>query len=156
LPWDVDLTWKNTMYGNGQEPFWRAGLLRRPPLSSEFQNRLREIRDLLFNAEQTDALIEEYAAVISNPAGGPSFVEAARAKWDAPPIMTSRWVNPSKAMAGQFYLQSPTKDFRGMVQLMKDYVRLRGSWCDANLLTDSPSVPTPTVVAEGPLEPGKP
>src|SRR5262249_54713368 len=112
LPWDVDLTWKNTMYGNGQEPFCRAGLLRRPPLSSEFQNRLREIRDLLFNAEQTDALIEEYAAVISNPAGGPSFVEADRAKWDYHPIMTSRWVNPSKAMAGQFYLQSPTKDFR--------------------------------------------
>jgi hypothetical protein len=152
LPWDVDLTWKNNMYGTGQEPFWRAGLLRHAPLNLQYQNRLREIRDLLFNPDQTDSLIEEFAAVISDPTGGPSFVDADRAKWDYHPIMTSRWVNPSKGMAGQFYVQSPTKDFRGMVQLMKDYVRLRGRWCDANLLADSTNVPTPTIVADGPLE----
>ena len=152
LPWDVDLTWKNNMYGTGQEPFWRASVLRRPQFSIEYQNRLREIRDLLFNAEQTGALIDEYAAVISDPAGGPSFVDADRAKWDYHPIMVSRWVDPRKAGQGQFYLQSPTRDFRGMVELMKDYVLIRGRWCDANLLTDAAIPPTPKVATDGPLD----
>jgi hypothetical protein len=139
------------MHGTGQEPFWRAGVLRRPPFNIEYQNRLREIRDLLFNPEQADALIDEYAAVISDPTGGPSFVDADRAKWDYHPIMVSPFVLPSRAGHGQFYLQSPTKDFRGMVQLMKDYVRIRARWCDTNLLTD-PAVPSaPSIAAVGPL-----
>jgi hypothetical protein len=151
LPWDVDLTWKNNMYGTGQEPFWRAGVLRRPKFIIEYQNRLREIRDLLFNPEQTGGLIEEFAAVIADPAGGPSFVDADRAKWDYHPIMVSRWVDPRKAGQGQFYLQSPTKDFRGVVQLMKDYIDIRGRWCDANLLTDTAIPPTPSIAADGQL-----
>src|SRR5206468_11763991 len=36
LPWDVDLTWKDTMYGSGQEPFFRAGVLRRPQFNIEY------------------------------------------------------------------------------------------------------------------------
>jgi hypothetical protein len=151
LPWDVDLTWKNNMYGGGQEPFWRAGLLRQPQFNIEYQNRLREIRDLLFNPEQTGALIDEYAAAIADPAGGRSFAEADRAKWDYHPIMNSRWVNPRKAGQGQFYLESPTKDFRGMVRLMKDYIDIRGRWCDSNLLTDPGIPPAPTVRADDPL-----
>ena len=67
------------MHGTGQEPFWRAGVLRRPQFNLEYQNRLREIRDLLFNPEQGGALIDEYAAVISDLGGGPSFVDADRA-----------------------------------------------------------------------------
>ena len=156
LPWDVDLTWKNTMHGTGQEPFWRAGVLRRPQFNLEYQNRLREIRDLLFNPEQGGALIDEYAAVISDLGDGPSFVDADRAKWDYHPIMASRWVNPTKAGQGQFYLQSPTKDFRGMVQLMKDYIVSRGQWCDNNLLTDTAIPLTPAVVVETPLDFTKP
>jgi len=152
LPWDVDLAWKNNMYGSGQEPFWRAGVLRRPQFNIEYQNRLREIRDLLFNPEQTGALIDEYAAVISDSAGESAFVDADRAKWDYHPIMASRWVDPRKAGQGQFYLQSPTKDFHGMVKLMKDYIDIRGRWCDANLLTDPAIPPTPAVVADGPLD----
>src|SRR5262249_38774259 len=136
LPWDVDLTWKNNMYGDGQEPFARAGVLRREAFQIDYRNRLRELRDLLFNPEQTGALIEEFPAVIADPAGRPSFVDADRAKWDHHPIMTSRWVHPAKAGAGQYYLESPTKDFRGMVQLMKNYVNIRGRWCDTQLLTE--------------------
>jgi hypothetical protein len=127
-------------------------VLRRPPFDIAYQNRLREIRDLLFNPEQTGALIEQFAAVISNPTGGPSFVDADRAKWDYHPIMASRWVDPRKAGQGQFYVESPTKDFRGMMQLMKDYIDIRGRWCDANLLTDTGIPLTPTVGTDGPLD----
>jgi hypothetical protein len=69
IPWDLDLTWSDRAFGDGGEPFKRAGLLRCGPLAAEYQARLTEIRDLLFNPEQTGALIDEYAAVISHPDG---------------------------------------------------------------------------------------
>jgi len=152
LPWDVDLTWKDTMYGSGQEPFFRAGVLRRPQFNIEYQNRLREIRDLLYNPEQTGALIDEFAAAISDLAGGPTFVDADRARWDYHPIMASRWVLPAKAGQGRFYAESPTRDFQGMVKLMKDYVVERGRWCDATLLGKAHIPPTPTVTDQEPID----
>ena len=39
-----------------------------------------------------------------------------------------------------------------MVQLMKDYIDIRGRWCDANLLTATAIPPAPTVTADGPLK----
>ncbi|MEW6156441.1 MAG: CotH kinase family protein, partial [Verrucomicrobiota bacterium] len=152
LPWDVDLTWRDHMFGNGQEPFYRAGLLRHENLRIEFQNRLREIRDLLFNPEQTGALLDELAAVISDPGGGLSFVDADRAKWDYHPIMASRHVQPFKAGHGMFYQQSRTRDFRGMVQMMKEYIQTRGAWCDAQLLKNSAIPPKPELAADGSLD----
>ena len=149
LPWDVDLTWRDYMYGTGREPFMRAGLLSLPQFQLEYQNRLREIRDLLYNAEQTGLLLHEIAAVISDPAGRQSFVEADRAKWDYHPIMTSRWANPVKAGRGRFYQQSPTHDFAGMIATMKDYIVSRGNWCDQNVLTDRAIPPTPNVHSRG-------
>ena len=152
LPWDVDLTWKNTMFGNGQEPFAQVGLLHRTMFQIAYQNRLREIRDLLFNLEATGTLIDQYAAVISDPGGGLSFVAADRAKWDYHPIMVSPHVDPSRAGQGLFYIESPTRDFPGMVRVMKDYVRTRGAWVDATLLNTSELPSTPTLRATGPLD----
>jgi len=152
LPWDIDLSWADNMHGTGQEPFYRAGLLLRPTFKLEFQNRLRELRDLLFNPAQTDALIDEYASFISDPAGGPSFVDADRAKWDYHPIMASGHVHPHKAGQGEFYKIAPSHNFGGMLQLMKDYVRQRGRWVDETLLADPALVPTPATAAEGTLD----
>ena len=144
IPWDIDLSWADSMFGDGEEPFKRR-VLRLPALQIEYQNRLREIRDLLYNPDETGRLIDECAAIIADPAGGPSPVDADRAKWDYHPMMTSG----AKAGQGLFYRISPTGDFRGMVQLMKDYVRRRGGWIDARLLND-PSVPaTPTLTYTG-------
>ena len=145
LPWDVDLTWGDHMYGTGAEPFYRLGIPTRPPFNTEYRNRLREIRDLLYNPKEMDALIEDFAAIISNPEGGPSFVDAERAKWDYHPIFSSRFVVPQKSRPGQFYESSPTHDFRGMLQLMKNYVRKRSAWIDNALLGNAPTPPTPTV-----------
>lgn len=152
LPWDVDLTWKADMFGTGAEPFFRAGVLRRAAFQIEYENRLREIRDLLFNSEETGALIEEDAAVISDPGGGRSFVDADRAKWDFHPIHSSRYVEPRKTQPGLFYASAPTKDFRGMIQLMKDFIVQRGQWCDSVLLTDRGIPGRPRVQADGPLQ----
>ena len=135
IPWDIDLTWAIPMYGDGEEPFNRT-VLTRPGFQLEYQNRLREIRDLLFNPEQTGQLIDECAAIIWDPTGRPSLVDADRAKWDYHPIMVSRYVFEQKAGQGKFYEAAPSRDFTGMVQRMKDWVRNRSRWIDSTLLTD--------------------
>ena len=123
LPWDMDLTWAENMYGNGQEPFINAGrIFNRDGLEIEYKNRMREFLDLLYNPDQLGQLIEELAAVIHDPFGGLSPVDVDRAMWDYNPVMQSNYVNGSKAGYGRFYQAGSTKDFEGMIQLMKDYV----------------------------------
>src|SRR6185295_8830318 len=97
-----------------------------------------------------DQLIDECAAIISDPAGGPSLVEADRRKWDYHPIMLSSYVSKSKGRQGEFYKLSPTHDFRGMLQVMKDYARQRAEWIDHTLLTDANVPPTLTISREPP------
>lgn len=149
IPWDIDLTWADNMYGGGDEPF-QSRVLAQPALRLAYQNRLREIRDLLYNPEATGRLLDECAAIIADPAGGPSPVDADRAKWDFHPIMEMG----GKAGTGLFYQAASSRDFRGMVQLMKNYVRSRGAWIDSALLND-PQIPaTPALAYAGP--PGYP
>jgi hypothetical protein len=145
FPWDIDLTWADHMFGNGEDPFKRR-VLSRPAFRLEYLNRLREIRDLLFNPEQTGQLIDEYAAVIWESSGAPSLVEADRRKWDFHPMMSMS----SKSGQGLFYQASPTRDFAGMQQVMKRYVKTRGAWIDNALLTDRQIPATPTLSFSGP------
>ena len=121
-------------------------MLPKPAFQIEYQNRLREIRDLLYNTNETGRLIDECAAIISDPRGGRSFIEADRAKWDYHPVMAMG----GKAGQGLFYRAAAMKDFRGMAQLMKDYVATRGRWIDSNLLRDSKIPTQPTVTYAGP------
>jgi len=150
LPWDIDLTWADNMYGNGNEPFKRYGLLNQPNLSIEFKNRVRELRDLLFNTDQAWQLIDDFAGIIDDPAGGISMVDADRAMWDYNPIMTSAYINSSKAGAGRFYQQASTKDFPGMLQIMKDYVVHRSRTVLDPASSDSGIPRTPTITATCP------
>ncbi|MBV7336064.1 lamin tail domain-containing protein [Chloroflexi bacterium TSY] len=136
LPWDLDQTWANNMFGSGTEPFKRHGVLRKSALKLEYLNRLRELRDLLFNTDQVSHLIEEYARVIDDPNIHPSFAAADRARWDYSKDMESKWTEPRKAGRGRFYKISPTGDFRGMIQVMLDWVRSRGEWIDYELLEE--------------------
>ena len=145
IPWDIDLSWADHMYGGGEEPF-KSRVLSHPVFRREYQNRLREIRDLLFNTDQAWQLINESAAIISDPAGGPSPADADRMKWDYHPAMAMG----GKAGQGLFYQAAPSRDFRGIVRLMRNYVKTRGAWVDANLLRD-PAIPkTPALTAVGP------
>jgi hypothetical protein len=148
IPWDIDLSWGDQMYGSGGEPF-KYTVLSRPAFQLEFQNRLREIRDLLFNMDETDRLIDECAALISNAKHLPSIVDADRAKWDYHPIMVSRYVIQQKAGHGLFYQASETGDFAGMVRQMKQYVRTRGSYIDRALLRDTSIPETPAITFIG-------
>jgi hypothetical protein len=125
LPWDTDLTWAENMYGNGQDAFKADGNIfsnANANITIEYQSRLREFQDLLYNSDQGFQMIEDLANIIDPPGDGPTLVDADRAMWDYNPIMTSGYVNSSKAGQGRFYQRAETKDFRGMVQLMKDYI----------------------------------
>lgn len=146
VPWDLDLTWADHMYGGGEEPF-KSRVLAIPKLNIEYQNRLREIRDLLYNPEQTGELIDQQAAIINDPkAKTPQIVEADRRKWDYHPALAGG----GQAGHGKYYEAAATHDFPGMVKLMKDYVKSRGAWVDANLLND-PKIPaTPVATYTGP------
>lgn len=56
----------------------------------EYQNSLRERRDLLFNQEQMFLMIfHETAALIDTPSDGRSMVDADRSMWDYNPILSS-------------------------------------------------------------------
>jgi hypothetical protein len=145
LPWDADLTWADTMHGDGEEPFNSRVLTRRQFLI-DYRNRVREIRDLLFNPEQIDALIDEVAAIVWNPKEASSgILEADRRKWDYHPAVTDH----RHAGQGRYYQISPTRDFAGMLTLMKRYVETRGAWVDRNVAEDSRIPATPTATHTG-------
>src|SRR5258708_33753703 len=74
------------------------------------------------------------------------MVDADRAKCDYHPMMAGG----GKAGQGLFYQAVPSQDFRGMVRLMKLYVKTRGAWVDANLLGDAKAPPAPSVNYTGP------
>jgi hypothetical protein len=156
FPWDLDLTWSDNMYGGGDEPY-RSRVLSRSAFNREYQNRLREIRDLLYNSDQTGQLIDEMAAKIYTP-GQPSFIDVDRAMWDYNPVMVNpSIVNTTKAGQGKFYKGNPSAGvvipapggFAGMMQKMKNYVVSRGSYIDTNLLTDTQIPKTPTISYTG-------
>ena len=149
LPWDLDLTWASNMYGNGNDPF-KGKVLGKPVFKMEYGNRAREILDLLFNNDEGDRLIDEFAAIIDEPTGRfPSIVDADRAMWDYHPIMSSGKVNSSKAGKGRFYNKASTKDFPGMVKLMKKYIRTRRSFILKSAARDTKHPDQPTIEYDG-------
>ena len=162
-PWDMDLTWADNMYNGGQtggnEPFKNLVLTAsHPAFQIEYGNRVREIRDLLFNTDQAYQLIDEVADMLRDRSGGPSFLDADRSMWDYHPVMVnSAYVNTGKAGQGRFY-QFPieratnstiTSSFEGTVSLMKSYVFYRGGLLDS--WTFDASIPgTPAASYDGP------
>jgi len=159
LPWDLDLTW-TCYYSTPKDPFSQSGILSKSTINTQCRNRVREICDLLFNAEQTDQLIDEFAAVIDDPAGRPSIVDADRAMWDYHWVMGSgaypKYLNRDasfKAGQGRFYQEAVDRgyqrDFAGMVKVMKDFVVERRGPMDS-LSSDSAIPRTPSVKATCP------
>lgn len=142
VPWDLDLTWAENMYdaGCGGVDRIKQRILSNsssyPAIWREWQGRIREFRDLFWNADEAGRLIDEYAGRLRGPAAGPTILDADRAQWDYNPKMTDRTYSTSpngKAGVGRFY-QWPnysaaevSRDFDGCVQLLKRYVDFRGA-----------------------------
>jgi hypothetical protein len=180
IPWDYDLTWAHNMYdssaggltaltpriltgasavagtGNQSGTYNLALSGQRPTFELEFRNRVREIRDLLFNTDQAWQLIDEHAWLVRGPTNTPTFLDADRAMWDWNPKMADANYSSSLGKAGQgrFYQwqlePAVSKDFDGCLQLMKNYVVVRSEHLDA--LGADPNIPaTPTITYTGPV-----
>ncbi|HYG33940.1 MAG TPA: lamin tail domain-containing protein, partial [Clostridia bacterium] len=153
--WDLDLTWADNMYdagGQGGEPF-KSYAITKTPLLQEYRNRVREIRDLLFNTDQAWQLIDEYAWLLRGPTNEPTILDADRCQWDYNPKMNTYSSAPFKAGQGRFYQwpnePSVSKDFNGCIQLMKNYIVSRSTHLDS-LAADSFIPSQPSVTYLGP------
>jgi hypothetical protein len=161
FPWDLDLTWTTGYSSLDPRDEWQqAGLLNNSAFDIACKNRLREMTDLLFNTDQMDQLIDEYAAIINDPAGGLSIVDADRAMWDYHWVMGTgaypKYLDQAasfKAGQGRFYQSAADhgypRSFEGMVQVMKGYVVERTSYLNSKT-ADSAIPNTPTITATGP------
>jgi hypothetical protein len=155
LPWDLDLTWSDNMYGGGDEPF-KSRVLPKPNLNIEYKNAIRNIRDLLFNSDQAGQVIDEMAAKVWTP-GQPSFVDVDRAMWDYNPVLDDpARTYGDKGGTGRFYKGNPAAGvvipapggFPGMIQKMKNYVATRAGVLDG-LASDSAIPAKPTLTYTG-------
>ncbi len=147
--WDLDLTWTTTYGGGGETDAWSADILAIPNFARDRRNRMRELRDLLLNPEQTGMILDEVAQFAYTP-GLPSYVDADRTMWDYNPILISGNVDANKAGHGRFYEATGARTFAAMLALEKAYIVSRGSFIDTSILTDEAQVPAkPTLTYTG-------
>ncbi len=138
-PWDLDLTWGDDVFGTGNHDF-KSMVAENPAFNTAYQNRVREIMDLLYNSDEGYRLIDESVRHVWTP-GAPSLVSADRRLWDN---------NPRIVVKDLYYDAAFNNEFSGMIQILKDYIVSRGSWMTTNLLTDRANVPaTPTITFSG-------
>ncbi|MDB4541869.1 lamin tail domain-containing protein [bacterium] len=143
-PWDLDLTWANNMYGSGNHDF-KTKVAQNPAFNTRYQNRVREIMDLLYNPDEGHKLIDEMVRDVWTP-GAPSLVGADRRQWDN---------NPRINHPDRYYDVASGNDFGGMIQILKNYIVSRGNWMESNLLTSENVIPeTPVITYSG--APGHP
>jgi len=162
FPWDFDHSWDTDIYTHDDE-YWKQVLASRffqghrvthpntyhefPDCIIAFQNQARELQDLLINQDQCVQLINDCAAIIADPSGGPSFVDVDRAMWDHHPRTRDK---------GSYYTSSPTGDFAGMVERMRKFISPKG-WGYENIARigrDALAPDTPQISYTGP--PGYP
>jgi hypothetical protein len=139
--------------------------LEHPALNLEFQNRVRELQDLLLNADQGWTVMDEQLAFITQ--GGPQvpgFVEVDRRMWDWNPRTQIRgYLNdPNKG----YYYKTPvtfslnggtysrayeSADFAGLVGYVKDFIAPGGFGGQqlATLAADSCIPATPSLSYRG-------
>lgn len=159
VTWDLDLTWADNMYdaGCGAVDEFKNRITTRAPFSTEYKNRVRELRDLLFNTDEAWRVIDEHASIVKG-GNAVNILAADRAMWDYNPVMNnSSIVNPGKAGQGRFY-QFPLESandaslrgsFEAGVQIMKNYVVARGAVLDG-LAADAAIPARPIIRYDGP------
>lgn len=139
LPWDLDLSWSANIYSNDTERFKKC--LSHTALNIAYENRVREIRDLLFNADQGAHLIDELASSIDRPDTSLAFVDADRALWDYHPRGNDK---------GQYFDYESGGTFDGVVARMKTWIDT--GWGGMRLddkCSDSAIPSTPTISYTG-------
>jgi len=126
LPWDTDCTWGST-WNNGVDLVYN-GIFQgggHPELVLEYRNTVRELRDLLFQSDQINPVIDAYAARIR------AFVPADLARWSNPPGNVGSYARLTSA--GGFISPGLNDGVDGVAQDMKNFMFVGGShpwWVD--------------------------
>ena len=173
-PWDSDLLYEQfDRWGpegvQGPVPYEQIRrCLQLPALNVEFQNRARELQDLLLNSDQAAKIADECVALITD--GGvanPGFVEVDRRMWDWHPRTTTsgraawdkgnfyRTPFPVPSMTYGPYNYSRvlgSGGFAGQVAWVKQFIAAdaHGGGRLAALAADATIPNTPTITYTGP------
>jgi hypothetical protein len=165
IPWDCDLLYEEfdrwgpdgVQNASALEQFRKC--LAHDELSIRFQNRARELQDLLLNDDQGYMLINEFTSLLADIDGDLGWPEVDRARWDHDP--RSRSVEgPSQGSASFFenpfnYTRFPGKvrtldsaDFDGSVKWVQDFVVSPGfGGAQLEVLADNALIPQTPVIA---------
>ena len=166
LPWDVDLLYEEfdrwgpdgVQNASPIEQFRRS--LVHDEINIEFQNRSRELQDLLLNDDQGWAFIEEYARYVE------PFAAIDRAIWDYNPRASSSPANgqhrgafynevyrypPGNGAAGEVRRAISPVGFEGMVNWVKEFISFNGfGGGQLAVLNSDPDIPaTPMITFAG-------
>ena len=166
LPWDVDLLYEefdrwgpDGVQNASQLEQFRKSLVH-DEINIEFQNRSRELQDLLLNSDQGWAFIEEYARYVE------LFAAIDRAMWDYNPRASSSpangqhrgafynevYVYPAgNGAAGEVRRAISPVGFEGMVNWVKEFISLDGfGGGQLAVLNADDAIPeTPTITFAG-------
>ena len=115
LPYDLDASW-GPNWNNGEDIVYVAVFAMRPdrdPLLVEYYNEIREIRDLLWQKDQIEPLLDHHAAKIL------PFMEADRLRW---------FNAPSDAGSYNGLGGAGVRGLDALVSDMKDFAFVGGSW----------------------------
>ncbi|MBX3433374.1 MAG: lamin tail domain-containing protein [Pirellulales bacterium] len=152
IPWDLDLTFEDAPHHS--QPVTtreniRVLLNTYPAARLAYENRLREITDLLLANGDAAKVVEEMAGVLTLHSGDLTIVNANQAQWD---------YHPQKIKKGIWYKNfNPAlltnESFAGLVSYMQDFVSPGGygynlmssQGSDANI----PATPTISYVGAG-------
>lgn len=81
FPWDMDMTWRQTTGNTTISAGIRKSAFHHAPIQIGYYNHLRNFLDLLYNEEQMNMLIQEYAQLVYTPQREFSWVDADRLRW---------------------------------------------------------------------------
>jgi hypothetical protein len=126
LPWDTDSSWGAT-WNSGLDLVYNGIFLEgsQPELQRDYRNTMRELRDLLFQPDQINAVIDAHAARIA------AFVPADLARWSNAPAAGGNYV--SMTAASGFITPAMSAGIAGQAFDMKEFMFTGGThtwWID--------------------------
>ena len=128
LPWDTDMCMRTSRY-RPEGYRWQTRLkysLRNPALHTEYQNRARELLDVLFTRDQMDALVEELSSGLRTVGNG-NFAELDQFQWNHHPRATSGhrgryFLDPVRSRATGTLVRFGKPGIEGRIAYFKSYL----------------------------------
>ncbi len=150
IPWDLDLTFEDRPHLSRPDSQWESIQLvfnRYPTIKQLYQNRVRELLDLLLDNGDAAKVVSEYAGFLLQGDPENSVVDANQAMWDYHPRKTKKGIwykNFTPALM-------PNPSFAGLEKYMQTFLTPGGYGRDrlAAKATDAAIPERPTIESAG-------